>query len=194
MPDSLRMAFKEWAVICEALGRGMQALILRKGGIAEEKGLFTPDHPRFWLYPTYVHQQQQDGIRPEALPLLREVQASPHPSGVVRLSHFAVVSGVFRVDHLPTLLGLNELHIWSPETVEKRFHYREPGLFVLPVRVFRVASAVEHAVKPEYEGCKTWVDLGEEIPLEGAAPVLGDREYHDFLEKLDRRSHPSGVA
>lgn len=193
MSDSLRMAFKEWAVICEALGRGTQALILRKGGIAEEKGLFTPDHSRFWLYPTYVHQQRE-GIRADAQPLLLEAQATQPKVGILRLSHFAEVSGVFRVDHLPTLLELDEFHIWSRETVEKRFHYREPGLFVLPVRVFRVASLIEHDVKPEYDGCKTWVDLGEEIPLVEPTPVLGDRDYQDFLEKLDRRFHPRGIA
>ena len=31
----IRHAFKEWAVICKVLAEGRQALILRKGGIAE---------------------------------------------------------------------------------------------------------------------------------------------------------------
>ena len=58
-------AFKEWAVICRALAEGKQALILRKGGIAETGGEFAVEHTRFWLFPTYTHQQR-DGIRPEA--------------------------------------------------------------------------------------------------------------------------------
>ena len=29
------VGFKEWAIVCEALGRGEQSIILRKGGIAE---------------------------------------------------------------------------------------------------------------------------------------------------------------
>ena len=29
------IGFKEWAIVCEALGRGRQSVILRKGGIAE---------------------------------------------------------------------------------------------------------------------------------------------------------------
>ena len=40
----LPIAFKEWAVICEALALGRQALILRKGGIAETGGAFRPEH------------------------------------------------------------------------------------------------------------------------------------------------------
>ncbi len=59
----LRYAFKEWAVITHALATGQQALILRKGGIADEGGIFRPDHDRFWLYPTYVHQQAT-GVQP----------------------------------------------------------------------------------------------------------------------------------
>ena len=30
----LKHAFKEWAVICQALATGRQALVLRKGGVA----------------------------------------------------------------------------------------------------------------------------------------------------------------
>ena len=61
----LKYAFKEWADICRALALGRQAIILRKGGIAERGGSFQAEHTRFWLYPTYVHQQRS-GIRPEA--------------------------------------------------------------------------------------------------------------------------------
>jgi hypothetical protein len=34
------VGFKEWALVCEALGRGEQTIILRKGGIAEGRGGF----------------------------------------------------------------------------------------------------------------------------------------------------------
>src|SRR2546430_16918150 len=29
------IGFKEWTLVCEALGRGVQGIIIRKGGIAE---------------------------------------------------------------------------------------------------------------------------------------------------------------
>ncbi len=70
----LKHAFKEWAVICQALALGRQALILRKGGIAESTGDFQLEQTRFWLFPTYAHQQHA-GIKPEAVPLLERVQA-----------------------------------------------------------------------------------------------------------------------
>src|SRR3954453_10707101 len=97
--STLRQAFKEWAVICRALAEGRQAIILRKGGVAEEGGAFRVEHTRFWLFPTYAHQQRA-GITPEALPLLEAAEAGRPPEGVVRLTHFAEVPGVYHVHDL----------------------------------------------------------------------------------------------
>src|SRR5437870_481809 len=92
----LKHALKEWAVISKALAEGRQALILRKGGIAESTGEFQLEHTRFWLFPTYVHQQRT-GIKPEALPLLEQVEAERPPSDTLRLSHYAEVAGVYEL-------------------------------------------------------------------------------------------------
>src|SRR6266849_1965219 len=111
----LKHAFKEWAVICQALAEGRQALILRKGGIAEESGEFQLEHTRFWLFPTYVHQQST-GIKPEALPLLHRSEVERSAEGMIRLSHFAEVAGVYHVHDMVGALLLSPLHIWSDDT------------------------------------------------------------------------------
>ena len=46
----------------DALGRGEQIVILRKGGIAEGRGGFRAEHDRFWLFPTRFHQQSEGVI------------------------------------------------------------------------------------------------------------------------------------
>ena len=53
------------------------------------------------------------------------------------LRALAVVDSIAFVDQEETLAALEELHVWTEETVLKRFHYRKPGLWVLGVRVFR---------------------------------------------------------
>jgi hypothetical protein len=189
----LQHAFKEWAVICRALADGRQALILRKGGIAEPGGVFRLEHQRFWLYPTYVHQQR-DGIKPEALPLLQQVEAERPPAGTLRLSHFAEVSGVYQLHNLPAALIVDGLHLWSPETVAARFAYRQPGLVLLPVRVYRAAEALELPEAPAYAGCRSWVELERALPTEGAAPVLSDEAFHAVLRELDSRLRPTAFA
>jgi hypothetical protein len=189
----LKDAFKEWAVICRALAEGRQALVLRKGGIAEEAGEFRLEHTRFWLFPTFVHQQR-DGIKPEAVPLLEQAEADRPPPGVVRLSHFAEVTGVYHVHALLPALLLGHLHLWSERAVESRFAYRRPGLYVMPVRVHRAAEVFELPDTPEYQGCRSWVDLGRELPTEGAVPVLDDEAYHDLERTLDLLLNPTALA
>src|SRR4051812_35014409 len=99
----LRHALKEWAVICRALAEGRQAILLRKGGIAETAGEFRVEHTRFWLYPTYVHQQR-DGIRPDAAEMLEQAEKDRPPQGVVRLKHFADLDGIYHVHDIESVL------------------------------------------------------------------------------------------
>jgi hypothetical protein len=189
----LKFACKEWAVICRVLAEGRQALLLRKGGIAEQAGDFRLEHGHFWLFPTYVHQQR-DGVKPEALPLLEQVEKDKPPAGTIRLTHFAEVPGVYQTRDLVPALLLNHLHLWSEETVRSRFAYRQPGLNVLPVRVYRAAEAVELPDTAYYAGCRSWVELERELPTDGAAPVLDDAAFNDLLQTLDRLLNPTALA
>jgi hypothetical protein len=190
----LKHAFKEWAVICKALAEGRQALILRKGGIAEAGGDFEVEHTRFWLFPTWTHQQQPAGLRPEALPLLEQVESEKPPAGVVRLTHFAEVTGVYHVRNLTAALLLAHLHLWSDETVRKRFAYRQPGLFVLPVRLWRAAQTVELPETAYYQGCRSWVELERDLPTEGATPVLTEERMDELHRSLDLLLNPTAFA
>ena len=187
-----RHAFKEWAVVCRALAEGRQTLILRKGGIAEESGVFRPDHARFWLFPTYLHQKA-DGLKPAEAGCLAEIERVRPPADTIRLTHYVEVPGLFRADRLEQALDLDQFHVWSEATVRQRFAYRQPGLYVLPARVYAVETPVDVPNRAEYDGCKTWVDFGAEIPADGK-PVLSDRRFADVLAAIDRAIHPAGVA
>ena len=181
----LSIAFKEWAVICRALAEGRQALILRKGGIAESGGTFRPEHAEFLLYPTYFHEHRA-GVKPEYLPLLETAVSRMPSAGTIRLTHLVRVVEVRHITDLDAALALDGLHAWTPEVVKQRFHYRMPGLFALAVRVFRLPEPVERVERPEYAGCKTWVELDEPAGTDGAEPVLSDEQFADHLARIDR--------
>jgi hypothetical protein len=151
------VAFKEWAAVCRALAAGVQTVILRKGGIADEGGVFRPDHSRFWHYPTYFHEQAA-GLRDEFRHFLHEAESDRPPNGTVRLTHVVEVTNVRFVDSLDTALALRPMHILTDDVVRKRFHYRTPGLFILEVRV-TAAEPLVLVETPAFAGCKTWVDL-----------------------------------
>ena len=177
----LKFAFKEWAVICEALALGKQSILLRKGGIAED---FAVEETRFWLYPTFVHQQN-NGIQDDAKSLLEQVLANRPPAGKVGLQLWAENIRAYQIrDELPAMM-LSHLHHWSDETVRKRFNYRHPGLFVLVVRVHGMPNPIDIDVRPEYEGCRSWVTLDRELPTKGSAPVIDDASFRVLQRQLD---------
>ena len=175
------IAFKEWAVICSALAEGRQALILRKGGIAETGGTFRPDHDEFLLYPTFFHEHG-NGVKPEEQRRFDTLEKPP--AGQVRFAHLARVEAVQHVADLGTALRLDPLHVWMPEVVRQRFAYRTPGLFVLTVRVYRLAEVALRVERPEYAGCKTWVELDEPVPAVGAAAVMTDDEFTVYRARV----------
>jgi len=189
----LQHALKEWAVICEALARGQQSLLLRKGGIAEADGVFCVEQQRFWLYPTYVHQQN-DGVQEDARPLLHHAEANRPPTGKLRLQYWAEVGTVYRLHAELSAHILSHLHIWSEETVRNRFHYREPGLNVMMVRVYRARQVYEIDEAPEYAGCRSWVELHQALPNDDSTPVLDDTNYHIVTRQIDLLLTPTAYA
>jgi hypothetical protein len=189
----LSHALKEWAVICRALAVGRQSLVLRKGGIAEDAGSFRVEHTRFWLYPTYLHQKSE-ALKPEAHELLTAVRTDRPPQGVVRLSHWAEVDGIYQLHNLVAALKLNDLHLWSMRTVQERFAYRSPGLCALLLRVRKVPQPIEIAETPRYAGCKSWVELEHEQSIEGSTPVLSDDAFRGLVITLEDLLNPTAFA
>ncbi len=168
--DRIAIAFKEWAGVCRALADGRQTILLRKGGIAEESGAFRPEHSAFWFYPTFVHQAEQ-GLKPGP-----RAPEEPRPDGLVEITALARVESVAWLDRLEDCERLDEFHVWTAETVAKRFAYRTPGLWVLGVRLFVRETPWVVPFDPAHAGCKTWVPLDPPPSPSRLSPVLTDAE------------------
>jgi len=145
-------------MICHALARGNQTVLLRKGGIAEQHGVFVPEHDEFWLFPTGFHQstdQVVESFRSEAQRYLDSQAVDPT---TLTLQHYARVQNVTRVTEETELARYRDQHVLTNDVVRQRFHYRTPGLFVLTVTIESFPPWTI-PMKPEYEGCHSWVDL-----------------------------------
>ncbi len=174
------VGFKEWALVCEALGRGEQSILLRKGGIAEGRDGFQFKHREFFLFPTFFHEQAEMTRSPEAvIPKPRE--------GEIELRLFAKVEASGVVTDWETAVALEPFHILKREVVRERFEYEEaPGIHVAVVRVFRMEPAWIFPVEPRYGGCRSWVSLPERPNGIELRPVLSDREYVERTSVLAR--------
>jgi hypothetical protein len=117
------------------------------------------------------------------------VEAERPAAGVVRLDCYVEVAGIYRVHDVVGALKLIGLHGWSIDTVRARFAYREPGLWVLAVRVYRLPEAVELPETPEYAGCRTWVELDRAVEAAGE-PVLSEREFREVVREVEERLQP----
>lgn len=177
MQETNRFAFKEWAVVCKAIDLGRQSLILRKGGIHEGRDGFRVDHREFWLFPTDFHQQPEV-LSAEAGMLLTEVQQHQPAPRSLAIQNYVVVEDVLELRDESLLPRLTGLHAWSLSTLESRFHYRNPLLFALLIRAYRLPEARILPESSQYAGCRSWVDLSQELPTAHLTAVL-EADEHD---------------
>ena len=175
----VQIAFKEWGIVVEALGRGGQIVVLRKGGIAEGQGGFRAEQERFWLFPTRFHQQAE-GVVEEARAGFEDYE---WPSNdLLRIEFCAEVIEACRLDSLAQAQRLVGQHIWREEIIAERFDWgRDAGIYAMALRVRRLAAPVELPMLESYGGCKSWVELEPRMKFAGAEPVLAKDV---FAEKL----------
>lgn len=165
-------AFKEWAIVCEALGCGKQSIIIRKGGIAEGREGFSFRHREFLLFPTWFHEQISKTRLPDSTPMPEQ-----NPE-VLEIRYTASLEWSGIITDRARLTALREHHILADDVVEERFAYDEcPGVHVAILRVFRLEPPRLLPMEKRYGGCRSWVDLPD---LEGHAmvSVLPDEEHN----------------
>jgi hypothetical protein len=114
----MAIAFKEWALVCDALGRGEQSLLLRKGGIAEGVSGFGFEHSDFFLFPTWFHAQAEK-VKGEHLVLPEQ-----DPENVT-ITYTATIEWSGRVNDKEAVHRLSELHVLDASVIEDRFAYSQ---------------------------------------------------------------------
>lgn len=158
-------ALKEWSNVVAALGRGEQIVLIRKGGIADPS--FGVEAERFYLYPTYFHQGESEARRS------------------VTITHWCEVVRTWSVRDEESLAKLARAVVLPYETLEARYRFRpDQALYVIAVRTYTLAQPCEVRFRDEYGGCKSWVSVDEEIPIDGSTPVLQEIELQARVDAL----------
>jgi hypothetical protein len=156
------IGFKEWALVCEALGDGRQTVIIRKGGIAEGRNGFAFRHQEFFLFPTFFHEQAN---------LVRDpVAVLPEPlPDEIEVRYFARVKEAHLVTNWEEVLALEPCHILQEGVVRERFEAdNTPGVHVALVETFRLDPVWRFPDAKAYGGCRSWLEL----PMPPAGLIL----------------------
>jgi hypothetical protein len=193
-PGSCDMALKEWAVAIRALAQGKQVMILRKGGIHREDREFRVVHPEFLLFPTYEHQKAEL-LKEEWHSAVMDTHKDNDVPGLVTLGYWCRVTDKFEVRDESALDGLSPYHIWADEYARKRLHWRpKQPLTVALLRVYELQQHQALPVLDEYIGCKSWVDLGQDMPLGYMNPVISDEAFEEQASLIRRSLSPAPLA
>ena len=191
LPPESDLALKEWAVAVKALSTGSQIVVLRKGGIHRDDKDFRIVHSEFLLYPTYEHQNPEL-LKPDFHALLEETLAEDDVPGLVTLGYWCQVTDKFELRDEAVLDSLSEHHIWTDDYAQKRLHWRpKQPLTVAVLRVYELQQPQALPLLDEYDGCKSWVELGQDVPLGNMSAVLSDAE---FEAKADAIRATAGAA
>ena len=83
-------ALKEWATVVKALEQGKQTVILRKGGILETASGFNIESKKFFLFPTWEHQETKH-VKPEFHDFLNSVLNKKPKEGFNKITSYAEI-------------------------------------------------------------------------------------------------------
>lgn len=171
-------SLKEWAAVIGALESGEQTVLLRKGGIMETASGFRVESGTFLLFPTAEHQGHAN-IREQFHGILEQARANPPKEGHCRITSYAKVLAEADVSSGETVDRLSKFHIWSKQYVDGRRRWMEERpMKALFLQVYRIPG-FSIPLRPEYQGCKSWIDINEEVPK--GEPVLSDAETESRL-------------
>jgi hypothetical protein len=180
-------ALKEWAVAIQALESGDQIMIMRKGGIAEETRDFQVNADSFYLYPAYEHQKKEllkEEYHDQIDETLREWKPG---ASVTTITAYAKLAADIEIMDQEQIDRLYSFHIWTNRFTEDRLHWkRKNPLHLLLLRIYKLNQPFEVDILPEYNGCKSWIELPANRAMPPGQPVMDDKAFEQTVEKIQK--------
>ena len=159
------IAFKEWEVVCQALGAGRQTVILRKGGIHEGREGFAWKHERFALFPTRFHAQSE-GVKAADWARFGGQGLTEWQEGeLVPIQWECLVTQAVTLESWEEVKALDEQHVWTEEVIRERFDWETKGmkgqsLHAAFVEVREISEKLNIVYEKKcHGGCRSWLEL-----------------------------------
>ncbi len=184
LPSACAVALKEWATVLEAMARGEQLVLIRKGGLIEPGRGFELAAPAFAFYPTFEHQAV-NYLRPPYRGYFEEARQRRAPDGQIRIDLVGVAGSSVQSSDPAMIQRLESFHIYNDAFLTQRLKWQpDQPVTIVVVRVFRLPSSQVLTAAPRYAGCTSWVDLEVPLPVAGAVPVLDEAAFQRRLQAL----------
>lgn len=183
---------KEWSCVIDAMGRGEQTLMIRKGTV----------YPEFLLYPTYSYFVTHFKDDKLGLALQERFVKSAAESGeitrqraqkdlLVNIDYYAVADKVLPISDNKILARLKDHYIWNPEHVESYAKTSRTGtVYLWLLRVYKLPKT-EVVGRLKQGGIPDLYRHPEEVSTTGSIPVLDDAT---FTKERDTILHLVGTT
>jgi len=174
-------ALKEWATVVKALEQGKQTVILRKGGILETASGFNIESKKFFLFPTWEHQETKH-VKPEFHDFLNNVLDNGPNENFNKISSYAEILYEKDIEDNEVIRKLSSFHVWSDSYIEERRNWKpEKPMKAVFLKTVKIPE-FNLQLRPEFSGCKSWIELNSNF--ESGHLALSDKEIDDKLEKF----------
>ena len=189
----LQAALKEWTVAVDALLAGKTVLLLRKGGIREEKGRFTLKTQRVLLFPTLEHQRLEL-LKPDALtPTIEQPETKVTPTRI-QFRGWAEITHIVSTLNGAAVARVFPWHVWNQQFVARRLQWKpKRPLYLLLLRSQQLTQPVSLPYRPEYRGCRSWITLDQPVDITNSAPVLTATDYANQVAQIKEALRAEGA-
>jgi len=172
---------KEWATVVKALEQGKQTVILRKGGILETASGFNIESKKFFLFPTWEHQETKH-VKPEFHEFLNSVLNKKPKEGFNKISSYAEVLYEKDVKSNDVINNLLPFHVWSDSYIQERRNWMpEKPMKAVFLKIIKIPE-FNLPLQPEFSGCKSWIELNSNFQ-EGES-ALKDNKIEERLQEF----------
>ena len=179
------VALKEWATVLEAMAKGEQVVIIRKGGLIEPGSGFEVLASDFVFYPTFEHQAVNYLREPyrEYFEIASRARAS---EGKVTFQIYGQAVHSVQTLDASVVDRLTPYHCYNHDFLTQRLKWQsDQPLAIVIIRAFKIAEPVTIAVAPQYAGCKSWVELEAPVILGELKPVLDDAVFASKRREIE---------
>lgn len=169
---STNKCLKEWNATVEALGHGLQTILIRS---------YNTKVKEFLLYPSVRYTNREDfldGFQKEYQPFVEENAFPTKKDNKIEIKYFATVENIFEIN--PQRIGYFHKHyIWTSEHVRSYLKGKKAQIWLL--RVYKLKNPYLDQPKP---GMIKFMNLSEEVSLKDMKPVLTDETFTRINDQL----------
>ena len=172
--SKITKCLNDWNATVEALGQGMQSILIRKTGTTLKE---------FLLYPTVSYANKDDyldSFKPSMHDFVRENTLPDAEGKAYMVKYYARVEDVFETP-VSRIGKFNDYHIWTKKHVSGYFSTKNANVWLL-----RVYELKEPVFLTRSRGM-VFANVDQKVELDYEDPIINDKDFEKLKEEIMKK-------